>query len=83
MWLAAAQSMLGQPPASRLWTVVAFFKASTSLSRVVAAGPFAFTFTTASEKSAPFQVGYFHALMALSGLFFRGRLSLFPASFTP
>src|SRR6266567_3699978 len=31
-------------------------------------GPVCFTSATASEKSAPFQVGYFHALMALSGL---------------
>src|SRR6266851_2077964 len=29
-----------------------------------------FTSATASEKSAPFQVGYFHQTMVLSGLFF-------------
>jgi hypothetical protein len=51
--------MLAQSASSWLWTVVAFIQASTGLSRVVASGPFCFISTSASEKSAPFQVGYF------------------------
>src|SRR6266568_5127536 len=46
-------------------------------------GSVCFISATASEKSAPFQVGYFHAMMALFSLFFRDRRPLFPASFTP
>src|SRR5260370_30365099 len=46
-------------------------------------GSVCFISTSASEKSAPFQVGYFHQVIALFGLFFRNRPSLVPASFTP